>query len=76
MDNSGLLLNFGDIFTYNGNEYVYLAASPENNIDYAARILSPDHSHKLNDLYERMQRKGVLTERKRQDRKVRLMARI
>jgi hypothetical protein len=41
---------FGDLFEYNGKEYIFLAETEE--ILYAARILNPEQSKLLNNRYE------------------------
>lgn len=55
MPSDEVLLNFGDVFAYRGEDYVYLAESPENGITYAARILNSEHSRELNNIHERQQ---------------------
>lgn len=42
-----IIMNFGDVFTYLEESFVFLAESPKHKIIYAARILNPIKSKEL-----------------------------
>lgn len=48
---------FGDIFRYNGKEYILLKFT--ENIIYAAKILNEEESKRLSSLYEQRQAAGI-----------------
>ncbi|MBU1071506.1 hypothetical protein KKG65_03825 [Patescibacteria group bacterium] len=52
------MVSFGDVFNYQGDNYVFLADSPEKKIVYAARILDHQASKKLQKLHDRYEFKS------------------
>ncbi|HKX72943.1 MAG TPA: hypothetical protein VJM32_02945 [Candidatus Saccharimonadales bacterium] len=54
---NGVLVNFGDVFTYEEQDFVYLGESVEKKIVYAARILDDKQSFALKKFSEDAQYK-------------------
>lgn len=50
---------FGEVFLYQGEEYVFFAQDIERNIIYAGRILSEDHTNGLIKLFEGKVKSGA-----------------
>jgi hypothetical protein len=51
---------FGDIFEHDGREYIYLAKTEE--VIYAAQILPPEKSRKVDDLFRRRMATGKMVQ--------------
>lgn len=57
MSENGVLVNFGDVFNYNNDEFVYLAENAEKKIVYAARILNEPNTETLLNHYQKIEYK-------------------